>query len=119
MHFRSLAVGSHRWVANPAAGVRLAGRDVVDVSIEQWPGIAVCDLRLVRPVSGRDRAGLCGNSTGIFHTQRGRRPRRHRADGDIARHGAWRLALGPVTTGIRSEEHTSELQSLMRSSYAV
>src|SRR3546814_5965559 len=29
------------------------------------------------------------------------------------------LCAGPVPTGTRSEEHTSELQSLMRSSYAV
>src|SRR3546814_4939659 len=32
----------------------------------------------------------------------------------------WEIAVGtPVTTSYRSEEHTSELQSLMRISYAV
>src|SRR3546814_4149526 len=32
---------------------------------------------------------------------------------------AGRYGVGPATAGIRSEEHTSELQSLMRISYAV
>src|SRR3546814_6215468 len=31
----------------------------------------------------------------------------------------WLTALGARVPGLRSEEHTSELQSLMRSSYAV
>src|SRR3546814_2314713 len=34
-------------------------------------------------------------------------------------HGDTTLLLGPPGTGKRSEEHTSELQSLMRISYAV
>src|SRR3546814_2320524 len=34
-------------------------------------------------------------------------------------HPARGAALGPVRRGLRSEEHTSELQSLMRISYAV
>src|SRR3546814_3063989 len=37
----------------------------------------------------------------------------------VARGGPWHGALMPVDFGIRSEEHTSELQSLMRISYAV
>src|SRR3546814_2337910 len=31
----------------------------------------------------------------------------------------WKIALHPFNPGLRSEEHTSELQSLMRISYAV
>src|SRR3546814_10788336 len=34
-------------------------------------------------------------------------------------HRAWSVALRGVFSGYRSEEHTSELQSLMRISYAV
>src|SRR3546814_1183651 len=33
-------------------------------------------------------------------------------------HGQWRSRLSASSQGQRSEEHTSELQSLMRSSYA-
>src|SRR3546814_3300135 len=37
----------------------------------------------------------------------------------VLRHGDVLLQLGVIETGGRSEEHTSELQSLMRFSYAV
>src|SRR3546814_5862605 len=49
---------------------------------------------------------------------RSRAPRRPRDRPDVP----WRLreaADGDATRGLRSEEHTSELQSLMRISYAV
>src|SRR3546814_4404791 len=38
---------------------------------------------------------------------------------EIARRDGTRAVIGRETLGDRSEEHTSELQSLMRSSYAV
>src|SRR3546814_4169919 len=42
------------------------------------------------------------------------------ADAGLERNaGRWREVCGDEKTVIRSEEHTSELQSLMRSSYAV
>src|SRR3546814_2030483 len=36
-----------------------------------------------------------------------------------AKAGGWNLRAGPAAPAFRSEEHTSELQSLMRISYAV
>src|SRR3546814_9496037 len=41
------------------------------------------------------------------------------AHGAVARGGRLRLPAGGGVPGVRSEEHTSELQSLMRISYAV
>src|SRR3546814_9561995 len=66
--------------------------------------------------TGRDRGG--GS-----HPDRGgrRRSRARRADGDAGAGGARlsRMVLGLSDRSPRSEEHTSELQSLMRISYAV
>src|SRR3546814_9924656 len=39
--------------------------------------------------------------------------------GIVAQHGVDGLQIATLMAGIRSEEHTSELQSLMRISYAV
>src|SRR3546814_3351193 len=50
------------------------------------------------------------------------RPQRHdlfRHQGVASRHRGRAADLVPVGEGVRSEEHTSELQSLMRISYAV
>src|SRR3546814_2394580 len=44
---------------------------------------------------------------------------RARAFGDISQTQLEELAMGIEIDGVRSEEHTSELQSLMRISYAV
>src|SRR3546814_15748529 len=51
------------------------------------------------------------------HDRRQRGGTHRRASALIAGHAA--TAIGPVSTTGRSEEHTSELQSLMRISYAV
>src|SRR3546814_10760912 len=40
-------------------------------------------------------------------------------DRDVRQFGGWLNADGPHSLVVRSEEHTSELQSLMRISYAV
>src|SRR3546814_19800674 len=61
--------------------------------------------------------------TTLFRSQLGQRPDRRHADGAGA-HEAHVMAPGRLgrfrrCTAFRSEEHTSELQSLMRSSYAV
>src|SRR3546814_9015135 len=76
---------------------------------------------------GRDRAhagaARCAPAVGIA-PQRGLYPRARRHDrqpgnADGARRLAGDLPLGLAGRGRRSEEHTSELQSLMRISYAV
>src|SRR3546814_4089007 len=61
-----------------------------------------------RPVAGAREQGLC---------PRGRGEERRR--GDRRRHRAVRKCRGGERGRRRSEEHTSELQSLMRISYAV
>src|SRR3546814_8009612 len=62
---------------------------------------------------GHDRgAALRGGQAGAPGDPRGPRPRRLRAPHGLAGRA------GP-RPGLRSEEHTSELQSLMRTSYAV
>src|SRR3546814_3308801 len=73
-------------------------------------------LRLrLRPTGARMAFGL--HPATAIHTSRGR--------SDIATHSAVVPGLVPGTHstlargGVRSEEHTSELQSLMRISYAV
>src|SRR3546814_8781699 len=48
-----------------------------------------------------------------------RSPRKSRASANSAAGGATGPAMPPGSGGHRSEEHTSELQSLMRNSYAV
>src|SRR3546814_4070117 len=58
-------------------------------------------------------AGRLGDACPIREGARDRRLRYSRELGDICRYGYSGLQSG------RSEEHTSELQSLMRSSYAV
>src|SRR3546814_3353639 len=47
------------------------------------------------------------------------RPIRRYSPGDPAGHGSISLYRAPTEPPLRSEEHTSELQSLMRISYAV
>src|SRR3546814_9350894 len=63
----------------------------------------LCRSRAVR--GGRGRVAAC------LQRRRGHRPAGGLSDHDLARPG------GPVR--LRSEEHTSELQSIMRISYAV
>src|SRR3546814_7951624 len=60
----------------------------------------------------------CGQADGGSHGERPPDPRYTRAA--AAAEGTARLRGGPVCpASLRSEEHTSELQSLMRISYAV
>src|SRR3546814_1723503 len=70
-------------------------------------------------VDKRD-AGLLedGRAADARHLEQLRRPDRARAEDDLAI-GADRLLAGGILQDHRSEEHTSELQSLMRISYAV
>src|SRR3546814_1531761 len=71
---------------------------------------------LARPHRAAD-AGAAGHGAQRLRRAIGPVPR-HPDEGDA---GADHLALGvdPAAPGARSEEHTSELQSLMRISYAV
>src|SRR3546814_8607887 len=66
-----------------------------------------------RPFAGRGR-----DRTLERPPQRAGEPRPFRSVG-LGRHAAGRSGSHPVEPSLRSEEHTSELQSLMRSSYAV
>src|SRR3546814_9767120 len=81
-----------------------AGGDQVVVGVAEGPGRAAVDD--ARGRGQRDRAGA-----GV-----GQRRMRHRSARDAAQGSHGRLDL---RVGDRSEEHTSELKSLMRTSYAV
>src|SRR3546814_9773167 len=75
--------------------------------------------RDLRAVGQRCRTARAARRTGrILVDSRCRRPTRCDAAGV---HGQDRqnAIAGRIRTGVRSEEHTSELQSLMRISYAV
>src|SRR3546814_4827880 len=62
-----------------------------------------------RRLAGRDRLAAAADDD----------RRRPRLDGDRTRHQPHRAHRDLSLAGARSEEHTSELQSLMRISYAV
>src|SRR3546814_7832280 len=66
-------------------------------------------------------AGLCGGRVRTLAGRGYRRPAVRVAGGPAARHhpGVGAGVLRDTGAGLRSEEHTSELQSLMRISYAV
>src|SRR3546814_4815941 len=69
----------------------------------------------------KDRQGVGGTvpqSAVARSAPPGARKRHSLAAMERSRHGRWRQAARSVAR-IRSEEHTSELQSLMRTSYAV
>src|SRR3546814_2945466 len=84
-------------------------------------------------VCGRIKPAICwcsGSGVGVAHSTRKRRSRRTRNEaGRLPRHETprqeTRKRMGPLVrkkpelARSRSEEHTSELQSLMRTSYAV
>src|SRR3546814_8885056 len=77
-----------------------------EMRISDWSS-DVCSSDLYRPLSGRPEQAICPVRPAQFAFPRsGRREPRYRHDAEGRRHR-------------RSEEHTSELQSLMRSSYAV
>src|SRR3546814_2298248 len=63
--------------------------------------------------AGQPVASECGNDPGTDQ----RDQRDHRREGKSPAHTSWHRVTRSVE--IRSEEHTSELQSLMRNSYAV
>src|SRR3546814_7988090 len=85
-----------------AAYCRRTGRN----SIENWPFYVVLSLfRLGAIAQGVYKRGIDGNASSPAAIERGKKAR------ELAEVG-WRIVE-------RSEEHTSELQSLMRISYAV
>src|SRR3546814_10519455 len=103
----------------------IAHGDVVEK--ESWPGPAgpSCvgdDFCRAPAAGGSDPCGRpCGRSWGRPWGHRGRSPRRcadRHAHGD-SRGSRPEPPCGAQQGGVRSEEHTSELQSLMRISYAV
>src|SRR3546814_1424366 len=111
---RSLHIGaanclrSHSWPCNPRrldqpAGDFLCGR-------APWGCQSVQRPRTVRPCAQSCTPGSAA--------QRNRAEQRSLAIGYDNRTRAGRICLC-ILTGSRSEEHTSELQSLMRTSYAV
>src|SRR3546814_5571689 len=65
------------------------------------------------------RSGMSGRSGPVYPNGAGR-PHSCRLRGSgISKRGWWLLCADGLCAGLRSEEHTSELQSLMRISYAV
>src|SRR3546814_4623821 len=95
--------------------------------ISDWSSdVCSSDLHALRSAASRRRRG---QRAGIAHPDRARRPADDAPGPLTDARRAWRrgsrrsrLELGPLRgsgAGPRSEEHTSELQSLMRISYAV
>src|SRR3546814_4024797 len=80
-------------------------------------GVEAADGEPDRAARPRLREAQGREDVGRLHRRRGA----GRAGGDReARHGPHeRLRVHPLECEVRSEEHTSELQSLMRTSYAV
>src|SRR3546814_1127451 len=76
-------------------------------------GSTLC-RKLHHALPGGQRKKLLGH----FRTRQGPKPRA-RSAGQYHRHDPWVLRHGSRHLRSRSEEHTSELQSLMRISYAV
>src|SRR3546814_9240643 len=71
-----------------------------------------------RPAPGLARDGRAAEQIGLGSDQLRRRRDMARLARATARHGQNAKAAWPLAS-VRSEEHTSELQSLMRISYAV
>src|SRR3546814_4973917 len=67
----------------------------------------------------RSRAGRQHQDIGEHGERRGDDRAAAMPERDAAHHGQGQRADGAGSQGMRSEEHTSELQSLMRISYAV
>src|SRR3546814_10215929 len=94
--------------------------------VQRAVGILKHDLHRLTQLALRLALGL-GHVDAVEHQGAGRRPfdqRHHAGERGLAAAGLadyrQRLAGGTREAGaVRSEEHTSELQSLMRSSYAV
>src|SRR3546814_9960295 len=110
--FRSfrLAVGGRNEIRRALLG-NLEVFDLVEVADQ-------AALRFTRRVRHRiDQGGSQGHGDMIASVGKGGGPYQPRAWLAIARQKAETAAAGP--SGCRSEEHTSELQSLMRISYAV
>src|SRR3546814_4173941 len=87
-------------------------------------------LQLLAALRRARRLGVDGRDVvprGVESGERRHREGRRSHEGDAHGEGLWRrmgggarLSLTPIVTpDLRSEEHTSELQSLMRISYAV
>src|SRR3546814_4371265 len=72
-----------------------------------------------KPVSGNNRRAVCRWTGGHIRSGRARWRRPHHGAGHCPVYGYGARHFGRVAFNQRSEEHTSELQSLMRISYAV
>src|SRR3546814_10825011 len=96
--------------------------------ISDWSS-DVCSSDLLRVEAGVDRArgvaprqrvggvGVAAATEAVARELVEQQEQRQRAVGAV--HPGFQLAPGGGPVGVRSEEHTSELQSLMRISYAV
>src|SRR3546814_3558685 len=90
----------------------------------RWPIVCVsccarARLREARHVPLRVQNFVRDAAAGAVRRVRGRPAERDRDTGRWRRHAVQPQRPGPVVDDARSEEHTSELQSLMRISYAV
>src|SRR3546814_4231747 len=89
---------------------RLARDDRVAVGIEDGPRHEVA-LRIGEDLEELRREGVGEVVEDVFA--------RGDVDRDVRPFGGWDLGEPPVEQRLRSEEHTSALQSLLRISYAV
>src|SRR3546814_1734460 len=104
-----------RWNGDPIlllafAAVALVAWQRMEVAASFWAGLAILVLLFVSP--------LCALSSALFSVRVGHHVLLTAVAAPLLVWGLPRLRLRG-TAALRSEEHTSELQSLMRISYAV
>ena len=83
-------LGGLGYIADRISGARPGARDV---SVLRRPDVALCRLRIVRPVPGRTGAELCDHRSRDDAGEGSRDPRRHRDHGIGGRHVVRRMDL--------------------------